>query len=118
MPNPEKSQFLLVFRQAELPVTPSPEEMQKIFGKWMEWVAQMKAEGRYLGDNRLYFTGAVIRGSAVTDGPYTEAKETLSGYILITADSPDEALRIGKQCPGIAWGTSVEVRTIEPLPIT
>jgi hypothetical protein len=118
MPNQEKAQYLLLFRQSELAVAPSPEEMQLIFGKWMDWVAQMKAEGRYLGGNRLYFTGTVIRGSAVTDGPYTEAKETLSGYILVTADSPSEAVKIGKQCPGIAWGTIVEVRTVEPLPPT
>jgi hypothetical protein len=118
MPTKEKTQFLLLFRQSELAATPSPEEMQQIFGKWMDWVATMKAEGRYLGGNRLYFTGSVIRGAAVTDGPYIEAKETLSGYMLITADSFAEAVGIGKQCPGIAWGSIVEVRTVEPLPAT
>jgi hypothetical protein len=45
-------------------------------------------------------------GFLVTDGPFTESKETLGGYYLIEAADLDEALEIAKEVPA---GVGVEV---------
>ena len=45
-------------------------------------------------------------GFLVTDGPFTESKETLGGYYLIKAADLDEALEIAKEVPA---GVGVEV---------
>jgi hypothetical protein len=53
----------------------------------------------------------------VTDGPFSETKELVGGYILISAESLSEAVQIAKGCPGIEMGDIVEVRPVEQLPI-
>jgi hypothetical protein len=48
--------------------------------------------------------------TAVTDGPFTEAKEVVGGYWLIQARSKDEAVEWAKRCPG--RGCRIEVRRV------
>lgn len=45
---------------------------------------------------RIRFTGGK---PAVTDGPFTEAKEIVGGYWVIQCKSKDEALEWAKRCP-------------------
>jgi len=116
MPTTEKQNYLLLFRNSTDEAEPSPDEMQQIFGQWMAWMKGMKAKGQYVGGDRLRDNGTVIRGTTVTDGPFAEAKETIGGYIMITADSLAQAVEIAKGCPGLKGGTRVEVRPVEQLP--
>jgi len=51
----------------------------------------------------------------VTDGPFAETREQLGGYMIIDADSFDEAVDIAGRIPGGRWGT-VEVREVVELP--
>ncbi len=100
-------------------VTPSPEEMQKIFGQWMAWIQAMTARGEYVGGGRLGDPGKVIRGPAggtLSDGPFAEAKEVVGGYMLIAADNLEQAATIAKGCPGFSYGGSMEVRPVENPP--
>ena len=111
--------YLLLFRHPEGGPDPTPEEMQQIFGKWMNWLKSMKAKGQYVGGDRLDDGGKVVRnprGATVTDGPFAEAKEIVGGYIIGAAASLAAATEIAKGCPGLDNGTIVEVRPIEPLP--
>jgi hypothetical protein len=119
MTNPEKSQFLLLFRHPLAGDDPTPEEMQQIFGKWMSWMKSMKAKGQFVGADRLEDAGKVlrpVRGSSATDGPYAEAKEAVGGFVIVLADTLAEATEIAKGCPGLERETIVEVRPIEKLP--
>jgi hypothetical protein len=54
-----------------------------------------------------------IRGGAVTDGPFAEAKEALGGYYVIGARDLDHALEIAKLCPAPFGG--VEVRPVPEM---
>jgi hypothetical protein len=47
----------------------------------------------------------------VSDGPYAETKEALTGYYLIEAEDLEEAVRIAAEIPA-AWGGAVEVRPV------
>ncbi len=119
MPTKDKPQFLLLFRHPAEVSDSTPEEMEKILGKWMDWMRNMAAKGQMLGANRLQETGNVLRqprGEKVTDGPYVEAKEVVGGYVLITADNLAQATEIARGCPGLENETIVEVRPVEPLP--
>ena len=69
------------------------------------------------GGNALHPTGTAtsIRKEStgeftVTDGPFAETKEALTGYYLIEAADLDEALAIAKQIP-VPFG-GVEVRPV------
>lgn len=109
--------FLLLFRR-EGGVSPqgSPEEMQALTQKWMDWIGNIAARDQ-LADrgNRLAETGKVVRSGMITDGPFSEIKEVLGGYTMIKAASYDEAVVIAQGCPILPLGGSVEVRSINPV---
>jgi hypothetical protein len=95
----------------------SPEEMQALTKRWMDWIGGIAAQNR-LSDrgNRLEPTGKVVNpGNMITDGPYTEIKETLGGYTVIKAASLDEAVKTVKGCPILEYGGNVEVREVSVL---
>ncbi|MDB5309472.1 MAG: hypothetical protein JWO38_3674 [Gemmataceae bacterium] len=49
---------------------------------------------------------------AVTDGPFTEAKEVVGGYWMIQVKSRDEAIEWAKRCPG-SDNEVIEVRQVQ-----
>lgn len=110
--------FLFVFRTdySTMPVG-TPEEQQAMTKRWMDWMGGIAAQNK-LGDrgNRLNLSGKVVRGkNVITNGPYTEIKESIGGYTLVKADSYDDAIELAKGCPILTIGGNVEVREINPL---
>jgi hypothetical protein len=93
---------------------PSPEQMQVYMKQYQDWVGGIAAQNKFLGGKGLSTEGRVIRsGSAVTDGPFAEIKESIAGYIMIRAKDFDEAVRLAKACPILhGAGNSVEVRKV------
>lgn len=111
-------EFLLIFR-ADYKTMPkaSPEEMQATTQKWMNWVSGIAAQNK-LADrgNRLVSTGKVLNSDGtISDGPYTEIKESILGYSLIKATSLEEATELANGCPVLSLGGNVEVREINVL---
>ncbi|MFN8456846.1 MAG: YciI family protein [Anaerolineae bacterium] len=108
-------EFMLVFR-ADYDNIPqdSPEEMQAMAKKWQDWIGGVAAQNKLVQTGkRLSFEGKVVRANnVVTDGPYTEIKEAMGGYMLIKSDSVEEATEIAKGCPILLIGGSVEIRGI------
>ena len=51
-------------------------------------------------------------GRTVSDGPFAESKEAVGGYFLLQVASMDEAVTIAQECPGLAYGSKVEVRPV------
>src|SRR3954469_4689705 len=47
----------------------------------------------------------------LTDGPFTEAKEQIGGYVVLDCDDLDEALEIAAKHPAATYG-SIEVRPL------
>lgn len=109
-------EFALIYRNEENPdVKPSPEQMQESMAAWMGWFGGIAAQNKLVSHGqRLAPAGAktVKPGNVVTDGPYTEIKEFITGFSVIRAESLDEAVEIAKACPIYNAGGCVEVRTI------
>jgi hypothetical protein len=109
------NQFLLIFRGGAITQKGvAPQQLQEHLAKWSAWHAQLEKSGSIQGGNPLENTGRTIRGSkkAVTDGPFTEAKDLLSGYILIEAKDLNQATQIALECPIYEYDGSVEVRPV------
>jgi hypothetical protein len=51
---------------------------------------------------------------SITDGPFAETKEQLTGFYLIEAADLDEAIRVAAAIPPARVG-SIEVRPIRPI---
>lgn len=52
-------------------------------------------------------------GVRVTDGPFTESKELIAGYVIVEAASLDEAGRIAERYLGVVEAEEVDVRELE-----
>jgi hypothetical protein len=107
--------FALLFRNSNFDYSKtSPEEMQRLSRKWAEWANGISAQGK-LTDNgmRLGAEGKVLRaGGVVTDGPFVELREILGGFVVIGANSLEEATTLAHGCPVIDAGGCVEIRPL------
>ena len=91
---------------------PDPEQMQQMYAAFNAWKEKFESNIVDLG-GRLRPGGKILTASGVTDGPYTEAKEVIGGYMVIAAESYDRALEVARECPGVVRpGSSVEIREI------
>ena len=90
---------------------PSPTQMEEMYAKFNAWKEKFQENlvdmGGKLGG------GKVVTSEGATDGPFVEAKEVVGGYMIVSAESMEEAVEIARQSPGVAMpGSSVEVREI------
>ena len=92
---------------------PSPEQIQASIKQWQDWIGGIAAQGKFVSTNQLGFEGKVVKpGNVVTDGPYMEVKEIIGGYVIVKAQSVEEAAQLAGACPILSMGGSVEVRDI------
>jgi hypothetical protein len=64
----------------------------------------------------MYDGKIVRRRNVVADGPFAESKEAVAGFLIIQADSLEQAGEIANGCPGLEFGQTVEVRAIGERP--
>ncbi|WDZ99228.1 YciI family protein [Mucilaginibacter sp. SJ] len=107
-------EFMLIFRMKDVEdFKPTPEQIQER----LNWLAGIAAQNKLVdhGNSLLPFSGsaATIRaGGVVTDGPYTEIKEFIVGYVIIRAETIDEAIELVKDSPIFKLGGNVEIREV------
>jgi hypothetical protein len=108
-------EFMLIFRHEDGTKVASPEQIQVWMKQTMDWIGGIAAQNKFSGGNGLQFENAkVVRhNSVVTNGPFGEIKETIGGFIIVKADSVEEAVEFAKGSPVLQGdGNSVEVRKI------
>lgn len=107
-------QYLLLFRGGMNFATATPEQIAEAMMKWKTWMDDLVSQGKMTPGNRLTRNGKVLSGKRkeLTDGPYTEGKEIVGGYVGVQAGSIDEATEIAKGCPIFDHDGIVEVREI------
>lgn len=105
--------FLCLHRSSTEPTPqPSPAQMQEMFAAWNAWKEKFKANILDMG-SKLRPSGKVVSTAGVTDGPFVEAKEIVGGYMIIAADSYEDALEVVKEGPGmIRPGARIELREL------
>jgi hypothetical protein len=93
----------------------APTEVGAHLQKWMVWLADLDQKGLSEPNGpRLESAGKTVRGKskAVTDGPFAEAKDLVTGMLVVRAATLEEATEIAKGCPIYEYDGSVEVRPI------
>jgi hypothetical protein len=94
----------------------SPAERHRAFQRVMEWMATHS--DKIVGGNKLQpaQTATTVRldhgEPVITDGPFVEGKEVVSGYTEIDVADLDEALRMVRTWPGCPL---VEIRPLEVM---
>ena len=110
-----KSDYLLLFRGNVWDRGLSPAQLQKVVSDWYAWFERLKKEGKCIGGNPLEMEGKVVsgkQGRTIADGPFAESKEAIGGYFYLQVADENEAIEIAKQCPGLEYGSVVEVRPV------
>ncbi|MEM6274196.1 MAG: YciI family protein [Myxococcota bacterium] len=92
---------------------PSPAEMEKMYAKFMAWKEKYQDQIVDMG-GQLQGAGKIVSRDEVRDGPFAESKELIGGFMIISADSMDDAVKVVQEGPGIGMpGSSIEVREIK-----
>lgn len=107
-------EFALIFRLKDISdFKPSPEQIQER----MNWLGGIAAQNKLAdkGNTLIPLPGSaktIRNDNVITDGPYTEIKEFISGYIVVKAESIDEAVEMAKSNPIFKIGGNIEVREV------
>ncbi len=108
-------EYILIFRHEDGTKVASPDQLQAWMKQTMDWIGGIAAQNKFISGTGLPFDGAKVVGhnNIVTNGPFGDIKETIGGFIIVKADSVDEAVEFAKGSPVLQGdGNTVEVRKI------
>ena len=108
-----KSQYLLLFRNANWHRELSPDEIQEIMGRTNAWFERMTKDGIMKAGQPLESEGRSVsfKNGAVADGPFAETKELVAGYWLWEVKSMEDAVEWVKRCPNpMPEDSEIEIR--------
>lgn len=111
-------EYILIFRHQDGAKIASPEQMQQWMKQTMDWIGGIAAQNKYVSGTGLLFDEAKYiktknNEHIVTNGPFGEIKETIAGFIIVKAESSDEAIQFANSSPILQGeGNSIEVRKI------
>jgi hypothetical protein len=97
---------------------PPPEIQGAVMAEYNAYTESLRDSGAFQAGDALQPapTATTLRqseaGLVTTDGPFAETKEALGGFYVIEARDLDEALAIAARCPGLKYGSSIEVRPV------
>lgn len=119
----EPTEFMLLFRGKDWDKGLSPEQLRKLMDQVIAWFEGLKEQGRVKAGQPLGHQGKLVsgkkgQGRTVADGPFAESKEAVGGYLLVRANSLEEATAIARSNPTLDHGITIEVRPVlEECPI-
>jgi hypothetical protein len=105
--------FVLLFRQPDTYENIASEsEIEANLKRWDDWFGGIAAQGRLVNMGiRLTAQGKVLKaGGVITDGPFVEIRERLNGFIVVKADSLEDATTLAHGCPILDIHGTVEIR--------
>lgn len=106
--------FALVFRAA--PRTLSPDELQKRKAAAIAWALPLRDSGVLVQTVLLADGGAGV----ASDGAVAPLAPTgaIAAFTVVRAVDLAAAVALARSHPGLSFGTTIEVRPVQPLPPT
>jgi hypothetical protein len=90
---------------------PSPAQMEAMYAKFNAW--KEKFQDNIVDMGGRLGSGKLVTVEGATDGPFAETKEVIGGFMIVSAESLEEAIEVARGCPGlVSPGSGVEVREI------
>lgn len=108
-------EFALIFRHEDGAKHASPEQLQTWMKQTMDWIGSIAAQNKFVSGTGLPFADAKVvhHNQMVTNGPFGDIKETIGGFIVVRAESVEEAVEFAQGSPVLQGeGNTVEVRRI------
>jgi len=109
-----KKFLLLIHEDLRLVRNMTQEQQIKDIQTMVKWVEELTQSGNYIqGDPLENGVKMATKEGVLSDGPFIEAKEGITGYTLVKAESIDEAAELAAMCPLVQNGQlKIEVRPI------
>ncbi len=106
-------EFVFLIRE-DASKKPSPEIAKEIVRQFIAWAGKLRAEGKFKGGDEIQLNGRIVSllDGKIVDTQFTPSSDAVAGYFLIEAADYDDAVAIAKDCPGLHYGDSVEIRQI------
>jgi hypothetical protein len=108
--------MMLIAASEQAEAARSDEETAAAYERIGAWWGEQAAAGRIVEGHQLQPSSAATTvrispdgTSAVTDGPFVEAKEIVGGYGILEVADLDEALAVASSWPGVA---TIEIRPV------
>ena len=107
--------YMLMFISDDSNWDPSKPEIQAAYKRVGAWFAEHTGSGKITGGEELKGTNTAttVRQRdgkiTITDGPFTEAKESIGGYALVDVKDLDEAIAMAKTWPVLS---TIEIRPL------
>jgi hypothetical protein len=111
-------EYALIMRHEDGNKIASPEQIQIWMKQTMDWIGGITAQNKFVSGTGLPFDDARVvmkknGKNVVTNGPFGDIKETIGGFIIVKANSVEEAVEFAKGSPVLGGeGNSMEVRKI------
>jgi hypothetical protein len=116
------AQFMLIlhYEPKGVPRDISPAQMQSVIAEYGAWASKMATAGRLKGGQKLKDEGGKQVSMAsgkmrVVDGPYAEAREVISGYFVIEADSYAHAVELVQDHPHLKYSRKIDIREVDVM---
>ncbi len=95
----------------------TPEQREQMMQAYYARAGRLATQPWLRGGEQLNPGGRMLHsgGSQVMDGPYTETKDVISGYVIAEVADYDAAVAIGKEIPSLQHGGWVIVREINEI---
>ncbi len=112
------AEFLFLMRRAGSRIAAMDKEARsRHYEAWGAYLTWLRNTGRFVGGGPLEPAGARLsgeRGWERLDGP-EDMGGRVGGYIVLTADDLDQAVRLAEDCPIFAVGGTMEIRPLTDM---
>lgn len=110
-------EYLLLLRGGKPMASKTEAENKAEMEAWGVYMGNLGQNGQLVGGLPLASGGAVVTAKGISNEPVTSATEGIvGGYLIVKADSIEQATEIAKDCPHIANEGNIEVREMAPMP--
>lgn len=109
-------EFMMIFQGGDYESEQlSPEQFQTKMGLWEKWIAELRADDLFVNGHALKNQASQIASEdlVMTDGPFVETNELVTGYFVIKAKDIDHAKELTCGYPDFDLGGKVEIREIQ-----
>jgi len=107
--------YIVLFREPDGREEPhSAEEISRHRANWSNWFAEWNERGRIAGGSGLTLQGRILFGNdRVVQDIHRSGTEIVGGFLLLKAETLDEAARILRACPIFEFDGYAEVRELQ-----
>jgi hypothetical protein len=110
-------EYLLLLRGGKPMTSKTVEEGKAEMQAWGVYMSNLGQNGQLIGGLPLVSGGVVVSSSAIINEPVKSGIEgIIGGYLIVKANSIEQASELAKGCPHIANEGNIEVREIAPMP--